>query len=115
MLFRSLFARGLSFYDVGYDFNFLCQTALLFWPQQGAEFANILVTNAPGTTKTVNDVLAIMSGAGGGEAGRTAAVSAMALDAATTNQIELSGIRTNGVVADLFVQDFGQLFGLLPG
>ena len=113
--FQTLFARGLSFYDVGYDFNFLCQTALLFWPQQGAEFANILVTNAPGTTKTVNDVLAIMSGAGGGDLGRTAAVSAMALDAATTNQIELSGIRTNGVVADLFVQDFGQLFSLLPG
>ena len=39
----------------------------------------------------------------------------MALDAATTNQIELPGIRTNGVVADLFVQDFGQLFQLLPG
>ena len=113
--FQTLFARGLSFYDVGYDFNYLCQTALLFWPQQGAEFANILVTNAPGTSKSVNDVLAIMSGAGGGEAGRTAAVSAMALDAATTNQIELSGIRTNGVVADLFVQDFGQLFSLLPG
>ena len=113
--FQSLFARGLSYYDVGYDFNNLCQTALLFWPQQGAAFAQILVGNAPGTTRTVNDVLAIMNTAGGGDAGRAAAVSAMALDAATTTQIELSGIRSNGLVADLFVQDFGQLFSLLPG
>ena len=59
--------------------------------------------------------MAIMNTAGGGDAGRAAAVSAMALDAGTTTQIELSGIRSNGIVADLFVQDFGQLFSLLPG
>ena len=76
---------------------------------------NDLHNNAPDTTRTVADILKIMSDAGGGDAGRAAAVVTMAQDAATTAQIELSGIRTNGVIADLSVDGFGTLFGLLPG
>jgi Ca2+-binding RTX toxin-like protein len=111
----TLFSRGLSFYDVGYDFNFLCVTALQFWPQQGQDFAQMLVNNTRGTSRTVADVLAIMNAAGPGDTGRAAAVAAMALDPAMTQLITLSGVLSTGVVADLVVPDFGTLFELLPG
>lgn len=111
----SLFARGISFYDVGYDFNFLCATALQFWPQQGFAFAEMLVNNARGTTRTVPELMAIMSAAGPGDTGRAAAVAAMALDPAMTQLVALSGVLSNGVVADLAVEGFGTLFELLPG
>ena len=114
--FATLFARGYSYYDVGYDFNTMCGVALLFFPDaKGQVLAEQLHNNAPDTTRTVADILKIMSDAGGGDAGRAAAVVTMAQDAATTAQIELSGIRTNGVIADLSVDGFGTLFGLLPG
>jgi hypothetical protein len=111
----SLFARGLSFYDVGYDFNFMATTALQFWPQQGQAFAQLLVNNTRGTTKTVAEVLALMNAAGPGDVGRTAALVAMATDPAMTQQLTLTGVISNGVTADLAVAGFGTLFALLPG
>jgi RTX calcium-binding nonapeptide repeat (4 copies) len=111
----ALFARGLSFYDVGYSYETLCQVALQFWPQQGLEFAQLIVANTRGTSKTAEEVLAFMNAAGPGDLGRAAAVAMLAQDPAMTQQLEVMGVRTNGVVADLEVPGFGVLFALLPG
>lgn len=110
----ALFARGLSYYDVGYDFLEMCGAALQFWDQQGAAFADLLLRGTPGTTKTQAEILQIMSNAGGGQAGRIAALAEMARDAATTAQLELRGVTTSGVAADLEVAGFGTLFQLWP-
>jgi Ca2+-binding RTX toxin-like protein len=111
----TLFARGLSFYDVGYDFNYMCRVALMFHPEQGLDFAFKLVGNSQTTTRFVSDVLGIMTAAGGGEDGRAAAVAALAMDPAVTALLESTGIRSQGVVADLVVPDFGVMFALTPG
>ena len=55
------------------------------------------------------------NGGAGTVEGRAAAVREAALDPGTTAAIEASGIRTNGLIADLFVPGFGTLFGLIPG
>jgi hypothetical protein len=112
----TLFSRGYSFYDNGgYDFATMCGAALTFHGEQGQAFADKLIANMPGQTRTAADILAIMAGAGGGEPGRVAALIAVANDAVTVAAIEASGIRSNGVVAELFVPGFGNLFGPLPG
>ena len=48
------------------------------------------------------------------DAGRAAAVKAMALDASTTAQLDVMGVATKGVVATLNF-DTEVYFGLLPG
>jgi RTX calcium-binding nonapeptide repeat (4 copies) len=111
----TLFARGYSYYDVGYDFAEMSRTALNFWPQTGEEFAQILVRGTPGTTRTVADVLAIMNANGGPVLGRALAVQTMAMDAATTAKLEAAGVLRNGVVVAHDVAGFGTLFDLLPG
>jgi Ca2+-binding RTX toxin-like protein len=110
----TLFSRGYSYYDVGYSFEQMSVVALQFWPEQGSAFAQKLVGNAPGTTRTVSELLAVMADAGGGDAGRAAAVRLMALDPATTAQVAASGVLDHGVVSSNFVPDFGTLFQLLP-
>lgn len=111
----SLFAMGFSYYDNGYSFSQLCDAALGWWPQQGREFANLLLRGTPGTTRTADDILAIMADAGGGQAGRVAALAAMANDPATTAQLSIQGVLLNGVLADLAVAGYGTLFTLLDG
>jgi hypothetical protein len=112
----TLFSRGYSYYDNGgYDFAAMCGAALTFHGEQGLAFAQKLKANMPATAKTVDEIFAIMNNAGGGEAGRLAALIDMSNDAATEAAIAASGIRTAGVVADLVVPGFGTLFGLLPG
>ena len=110
----SLFARGYSFYDVGYDFETMSIVALQFWTADTDEqLAARLIANS-GSTKTEAQLLATMAAAGGSVEGRAAALREIALDAATTAVVEASGLRSNGVVADLFAINFGQLFDLLP-
>jgi Ca2+-binding RTX toxin-like protein len=113
----TLFARGLSFYDVNYSFETMSQVALQFWTHEtDAQLAARLKLNS-GTSRSEAQLLATMvaNGGAGSVEGRAAAVREAALDAGTTAAIEASGIRTNGVVADLFVPGFGTLFGFIPG
>ena len=74
-----------------------------------------LPTSTPGTTRSVADVLALMNAAGGGDAGRAAAVAAMAQDPATTANLAAKGVFISGINAALEVPGFGTLFGPLPG
>ena len=113
-----LFARGISYYDVGYSFEEMSVVALQFWGHlNDAQLAAQLVGNISGTTKTVDQILQVIASSGGADTptGRAAAVREMALDAATTVAIEASGIRSDGVVAALSVPGFGTLFGYVPG
>ena len=56
----------------------------------------------------------IANGGATSDTGRAAAVKAVALDAAMTQQLELTGVTTKGVVGTLnFDAEF--FFGLLPG
>jgi Ca2+-binding RTX toxin-like protein len=110
----ALFARGLSFYDVGYDFATMSVVALQFWTADSdTQLAQRLIDNS-GSTKTAAQLLATMAAAGGDVEGRAAALREIALDPATTQRIEESNIRTVGLVSDHFVPGFGTLFALLP-
>ncbi|MBH9552060.1 Ig-like domain-containing protein [Inhella gelatinilytica] len=113
-----LFSAGLSFYlnEYGYSLNDLCKVALIFRPEKTAqELVATLLANTPGTTKTAAQLYAIMDANGGqsSQTGWAAAIEAMALDAATTQQIELMGV-ANGLEATMTWG--GQtLFGALVG
>jgi Ca2+-binding RTX toxin-like protein len=110
----SLFARGLSYYDVGYDFNTASKAVLQFWTgENDTQLAQRLIANS-GSTKTVPQLLQTMASNGGGIEGRAAAVREIAMDPRTTELIEASGIGTVGVVSDNVVPGFGTLFDLLP-
>jgi Ca2+-binding RTX toxin-like protein/subtilisin-like proprotein convertase family protein len=114
----TLFSKGISFYDneFNYGFDFLCQVALQYHPETGAALAAKLKSNIPASSFTAAQLLEIMNNNGGGESvsGRAAAVKAVALDAATTQQLELTGVTSQGVVAS-FNFDSEVYFGLLPG
>jgi Calx-beta domain len=111
----TLFSRGYSFYDVGYDFITVSEVALQFWTADNdTALAERLIRNS-GSTKTVAQLLATMAAAGGAIEGRAAALREIALDEGTTAHIVASGIRDDGVVAENFVPGFGQLFQLFPG
>lgn len=112
---RDLFAKGVSFYDNGYSFDFLCEIALNYHPESGRALAQKLLTGTPGTSSSLADVEAVMATAGGGStlAGRVAAVKLMALDVATLANIDLAGLRSQGVECSLVV-DGVQLFGGAP-
>jgi Ca2+-binding RTX toxin-like protein len=114
----TLFSKGVSFYDneFNYGFDFLCQVALQYHPETGAALAAKLKSNIPASSFTAAQLLEIMNNNGGGESvsGRAAAVKAVALDAATTQQLELTGVTSKGVVASLNF-DADVYFGLLPG
>ena len=115
---HTLFSKGLSFYtnEFGYSVDTLCQVALQYHPEVGLALANKLVGNAPGTTLTAAGLLTLMNANGGGDSatGRAAAVKAVALDAATSAQMELAGVFSKGVVATLNF-DSDVYFAPLPG
>ena len=99
----TLFSKGISFYsnEFGYSFDFLCQVALQYWPESGAATAARLKASIPGAAFTTQQLIDIMASNGGVDtvAGRAAAVKAVALDPATTAQLELAGVPSRGVVA----------------
>lgn len=75
-----------------------------------------LKTSIPASSFTAGQLLDIMIANGGASAdtGRAAAVKAVALDAATMQQLELMGVTTLGLVATRnFDTEF--YFSLLPG
>ncbi|MBH9552669.1 ExeM/NucH family extracellular endonuclease [Inhella gelatinilytica] len=99
-----LFAAGLSFYtnEYAYTLNDLCKVALIFRPEKTAqELVATLLANTPGTTKTAAQLYAIMDANGGqsSQTGWAAAIEAMALDAATSAQLDLMGVAQNGLAA----------------
>ena len=115
---QTLFSKGISFYDneFTYDFDFLCKMALQYHPETGVALAAKLKTSIPASSFTAGQLLDIMIANGGAtsDSGRAAAVKTVALDAATTQQLELTGVTTKGVVATLNF-DAEIYFGLLPG
>ena len=115
---HTLFSKGLSFYtnEFGYSFDTLCQVALQYHPEAGLVLANKLVANAPGTSLTAAGLLTLMNARSGGDSvtGRAAAVKAVALDAATSNQLDVMGVMTRGIVATLNF-DADVYFAPLPG
>ncbi|MBH9552057.1 hypothetical protein [Inhella gelatinilytica] len=99
-----LFAAGLSFYtnEYAYTLNDLCKVALIFRPEKTAqELVATLLANTPGTSKTAAQLYAIMDANGGqsSQTGWAAAIEAMALDAATSAQLDLMGVAQNGLAA----------------
>ena len=100
---HTLFSKGISFYNnqFNYSFDVLCQVALQYHPEVGAALANKLKASMPASSLSATDLLAIMTANGGGtsDTGRAAAVKAMALDAETTRQLDVTGVTTKGVVA----------------
>ena len=115
---QTLFSKGISFYDneFNYSFDVLCEVALQYHPGTSAALAAKLKASIPGSAFSEAQLLTIMSNNGGADSnsGRAAAVKAVALDAATTQQLELTGVTTKGVVATLNF-DAEAYFGLLPG
>jgi hypothetical protein len=123
----TLFSKGISYFtnEYGYSFDTLCQVALNWHPETGTALANKMLewyqrTNAavkPGYT--AQQLVDIMNANGGENSvdGRAAAVKAIALDPATTAQLELTGIYTTGVVAThSFPSDPVEVFfTFLPG
>jgi Bacterial Ig domain/RTX calcium-binding nonapeptide repeat (4 copies)/Metallo-peptidase family M12B Reprolysin-like len=110
---KDLFAKGISFYDNGYDFNYLCEVALNYHPDSNAALATKLLNNVPGTTHTAAELLSLMAG-GTGSAGRIAAVQLMANDSHTYAQVELAGFISRGIDCALVV-DGVMLFPSLLG
>ena len=114
----TLFSKGISFYtnEFGYSFDTLCLVALQYHPETGLALANKLKGSILASSYSAQQLVDIMVANGGAtsDAGRAAAVKAIALDAATTAQLELMGVTTKGVVATLNF-DTEIYFGLLPG
>ena len=116
----SLFAKGISFYtnENGYSLDVMCQVALQFWPESGAATAARLKASVPAIGYTTQQLLDMMAANGGADsaAGRAAAVKAVALDAATTTQLEVMGVFSKGIVATLgFPGESADYFGPMPG
>jgi hypothetical protein len=111
---KDLFARGISFYDMGCDYRFLIEVSLGFHPDSNAQLAAKLVANTPGTTRSTAELLTLIQNGSSNLAGRIAATHLMTEDPHTYRQVELSGFITNGVAASL---NFGDilLFQQLPG
>jgi hypothetical protein len=110
-----LFTRGYSFYDNGgYSFKDMSRVALNFWTQlSDAQLAAQLSTNTNGF-KSAEQFLALMQAAGGGLEGRAAAVRDAATAPVLDQFLTTSGVRDTGIVAVNFLENFGQLFELLP-
>ena len=111
-----LWAIGMSFYDVGYDYNFLIEIALTnyFAGFSNTDLANQLVFAVPGTGRTSAELITLMASQGGAMAGRIAAVKLMADSPQNMATIDGEGLRLTGIAADL-VADGTVVFGLLPG
>ena len=112
-----LFARGISYYDVGYSYETLIDAALGFFTSDSEQqFAERLAGNVPSGRSAV-DILALMrdhGGAGVGQAGRGWATKLVADEAANLHNIELAGFISNGIACDLVV-DGSLLFAPLGG
>ena len=111
---KDLFARGISYYDNGYDFNTLVRTALTYFSgDSDAQLAERLARNIPSSSSSA-DVLRLIEGRGGGEHGRAFATVLMAFEPGNLDNIELAGLRSQGIQCSLMV-DGVLLFPAMPG
>jgi Ca2+-binding RTX toxin-like protein len=109
----TLFGRGISWYDNGYSYAQLIDIALGYYSNlSDTQFAQNLVNNVPGT-RTTADVIALMAQQGGAQTGRAYVTQLYADDAANLANIELAGLKTQGISCALTFGDEA-LFGL-PG
>ncbi len=110
----ALFAVGLKYYDGASapSYSQLIDAALGYWTNSNAALAAQLVANVPGSTHSVAELLSLMNADAAG--GRAKATLLMADDPANLLQIELMGLRSNGLVADLSI-DGVVVFGPWPG
>ena len=116
----TLFSKGLSFYsnEFGYNIDTLCQVALSYWPESGAQTAARLKASLPASSFSTQQLIDIMASNGGVDStsGRAAAVKAVALDAAMTAQLDLQGVFSKGLVATLgFPGETPDYFIPVPG
>jgi Ca2+-binding RTX toxin-like protein len=93
----TLFGKGIDWYDQGRSYRELIDFALTYYVNYSdQQFAQNLVNNVP-STRTAADVLALMAGHGGAQAGRAFVAQLYADDAANMANIELAGFKTKGI------------------
>ena len=108
---RELFAKGISYYDNGYDYATLVRTALTYFASDSdAQLAERLAANVPGA-RSAAELVTMMAAQGGGQAGRESVTRWVADAAANVAALELAGLRTQGIECALVVD--GTL--LFPG
>lgn len=101
---RDLFARGISFYDNGYDYRHLIEVALGYFAHESdTQIAQRLSANVPDSGRSATELLSMMQAAGGGLAGRIAATQWMADHPVNATAIEVAGLTTQGIACVLFV------------
>jgi hypothetical protein len=109
---QSLFAIGYSYYDVGYSYETMIEVALSYFTgMSDLDLAFRLKESVPGSSFFLSDLQAAMSRAGGGMAGRIAAVKLAADDPASLESVRLAGLIDNGVVADVSMGLFTMVTG----
>ena len=112
---RNLFAVGFNYYDSGVTYGALINAALSYWTHlDNAALAQRLVTDAPGTAHTAAELLALMNGFVDPGLGRATATQLMADDPANLANIDLMGLRSNGIEAALII-DGAAVWGPWPG
>lgn len=106
---RQLFARGISFYDVGWPRTFMLDIAVgFFGGDSDLEFAQRLFANVPGARST-SELLALLQN--GYSRGHVTGL--VADDPVNLRSIELAGFLEHGIAASLG-WDGGPLFQPLP-
>ena len=104
----SLFGKGIDWYDQGHSYRELIDFALTYYSGlSDAQLAQTLMTNVK-STRSHSEVLNLIT-----QQGRAAATQLVADDAANMAQVELAGLKSNGITCAL---TFGteQLFDI-PG
>ena len=111
-----LWAIGMSFYDVGYSYDYLIEIALTnyFAAFSNSSLANQLLFAVPDTGHTSAELLTLMGSQNNAMAGRVAAVKLMADDYHNLATIDAEGLRVTGIACDL-VADGMVVFGYVPG
>lgn len=93
----NLFGRGVSWYDDGHSYRELIDHALTFHSGLNDEaFARHLVANVPGT-RTAAELQTLIAANGGGTAGRAHVTQLLADSAQNMANIELAGLKINGI------------------
>lgn len=113
-LAKDLFAKGISYYDNGYSYTTLVKTALTYFgADSDAQLAQRLVANVP-STHSAAALLTLIAQQGGGDAGRAYITQLMADEVGNMANIELAGLRSQGIECSLVV-DGVMLFAAMAG
>ena len=92
----TLFGKGVDWYDQGHSYGELIDFALTYYSGlSDAQLAQTLMTNVK-STRSPSEVLSLIT-----QQGRAAATQLFADDAANMAQVELAGLKSNGIVCAL--------------